>query len=166
MRAHEIPSSLTSLKNHHWQLFPHGFLIVNSVPYKLMDSNLPLISDSSDGMFVSYSREHNAEPLCVSFAECYQAKIGLIYQLEYYGQGCVDLLLQHVKEHVEVAGGHDLSRGLYMNVYFPAVMDVQTVFDYLAKLEGVKFCDKDIRGLSCHFARYAVPNDVKANSKL
>ena len=150
-----------------WKLFPHGFVIINSVPYKVMPGNFPLIKKNSTAVFASYmDTPRGLEVTSASFAECYQISIGLVYHMDYYGQ-CYNDLCCHLENHLTVARDYHTSKALFINVYFPAVMDVEEVHKRLTNYEGLKFVDKDIMSKACHFARFPIPKHVAASqSKL
>ena len=146
----EIEAFLAN-RDHQWKLFPHGYIMMNWVPYRVMTSNFKLIRRNSDAMFASFCG-HSSEAMSASMAESYQAKIGLLWVLDYYGGSYEDLVL-HVKEHLRAAHTALGDRRLFINVFFPATMEGKAVAHHLQQLAAVTFCDEDTSKWSFYFAR-------------
>ena len=130
-------------------LFPHQRIMVDIVPYKLMESNIPLMNDFSSGHTKAYTdvREENGGIRgMLSFGTLFRAqKVSYVYGIEIYGTDVSSVqrhIVRHLSELQQSANG-SVCLMLFVQDDFPQNIADEICFKYgmeRVNYPGAEYC--------------------------
>lgn len=83
------------------KLFPDGRIIVFGTPYRLLESNVNLFVTDACNVLGSGSSVQTSDRLELITIGCgYRATLGIIYNLEIFGELGEELFTYHIEEHI------------------------------------------------------------------
>lgn len=108
------------------RLFPHGRIIVDWVPYRLLASNVDHFFN--DFCHILGSGDGNSGRIeCVSVAIGCIAPSGIRYDLEIYGNFTEESFLAHVREHLRKCSTFDSETINFFVHYEPGILDADVI---------------------------------------